>query len=533
MTSNEMINLASMEWGNIYHPMTSMKDKIWKKLSHIEERYEGDKLRLFWRIGLKWRGLGSIFAIGAEILLLNKGYGIAFLIKHQAVLENIMTLMRTYGRTGSFLRKIAKCIVRAQQPERVAQWLERYVESKKKVQYLHENDVPAWWGLRMWQLWKTSSRVDRASRWVFRDPSRIGRKAVTVFDRLHLNTQRIRMALTHKDNWRDWGFRIKYLPKSWEEVIPNEHVKPILHRNLKWVQAHGQLPKRKDIFWYVEPDISPADLQLVEETVPESKDTDQFLRLEGCSKIIQTLGKRGIGEISLMDGTYIPSSLGEDDATFLWKHRDQFLAACQFLETKPETIKRKIPSSLEEELSQWGYSKADISYAQTEWDNVRVPTADTFPTITETIRGYTMYKLSRLDPRQLTVGRYTDSSICLKYRDENYCWNAITDKNSARYVVEFDGNIVATSDVFRRGNTILFNRVDTTPEYRGICLLLLKAVGTRMLGCIGIEKVTFRKNSDLFWNSAHFWKPGHLWGTDNFWKTEHYAKVYNDDVITV
>lgn len=141
------------------------------------------------------------------------------------------------------------------------------------------------------------------------------------------------------------------------------------------------------------------------------------------------------------------------------------------------------------ELGKWGYSQDDFENAQEHW-NVFCVMRESMPAVTVEHGEYRMSRLDRSDPRQLTIGNYTNCCQKLGGAGESCCWYSISSPGSSTWIVEKAGRIIAQSWAWRNGDAVVFDNVEAlSPEYVDVIAELYREVAQKLLGNLGIARV--------------------------------------------
>jgi len=164
-----------------------------------------------------------------------------------------------------------------------------------------------------------------------------------------------------------------------------------------------------------------------------------------------------------------------------------------------------IDESLASELALHGYPQSTFDSTQKRWIKRHV-TYETIPGVTVVQGNYIMRRLHRDDPKQLTMGDYTNCCQHVGGAGKTCAWHSATNPDGCTYVVEKDGKIVAQSWTWRKDDTVVFDNIEVLgDEITDPIRKVYQEVANSLIGRLGITTVVVGDGFDDL-------------GVDNIWK---------------
>lgn len=119
------------------------------------------------------------------------------------------------------------------------------------------------------------------------------------------------------------------------------------------------------------------------------------------------------------------------------------------------------------EFVRWGYSPDQYAEIERRWLERKPPKRWAIPPIEVQLEGYMIKRLDRDDPRALFLGEHTHCCQSIGGAAESCVWYGVESPNSGFVVVtDEDGQIVAQSWVWRKGDVLVFDNVEGMTEGR-------------------------------------------------------------------
>jgi len=155
------------------------------------------------------------------------------------------------------------------------------------------------------------------------------------------------------------------------------------------------------------------------------------------------------------------------------------------------------------------YTQEQFLEVQEAWLKVKgKKVAESVPNATARRGDYIMRRLAADDPFGLMAGQFVDCCQHPMGAGASCAWHIAQDTDSACYVVEKNGVIVAESWAWRRGDVIVFDNVETLSSgYSNILAELYTEVAEKLLGQLGVREVRVGSGYDdlgveKYWKEA-------------------------------
>lgn len=127
---------------------------------------------------------------------------------------------------------------------------------------------------------------------------------------------------------------------------------------------------------------------------------------------------------------------------------------------------------LEEPLQEIGTSKPEIVQKAKDWYQImRERQYSSIPKVKGDLENYEYEMLDLDDPLALAVGYITRCCFLIDGLSRESLYHSISDKNGRTFIVRKDGELIAQSWVWRNGNVLCFDNVETRGNYSEDTLL--------------------------------------------------------------
>lgn len=396
--------------------------------------------------------------------------------------------------------------------------------------------LPVGWSYTHWMNWESSNRIRRVIGNALDMDCMAGTiDDITFSGKLARKVNKISDSLLvlwviDKRNWKDLGDKaslcVKYFPTSYIEVVLSEMAMDFHVKSKMWMTMHNRVPNNEMVRNYVDPTLSGKQVMAVAKALDKRDKEMTWGSLSphdysGASKLVKLFGINSLNDkkISFNDGNELPDNdVSDEQAKFIWKWRERLFDAVKIsnkwdllkielgneFDSTPFKTKLELAvmtryvgvddntKALARELGTKGYDQGTFDQMHSLWS--LLPTINKYesiPAINVALNGYKMYRLDKLDPRQLTMGDHTNCCQKLGGVGESCVFHSVTSDDGCTYVVEKEGQIVAQSWTWRNDKTVVFDNIEcvSIESYLNTLIALYNEVSNKMIGKLGIKAV--------------------------------------------
>jgi len=330
----------------------------------------------------------------------------------------------------------------------------------------------------------------------------------------------------YDDNWMDIAEKLVSEPETVVKMDPHT-VNTEGMRYILWKRLFGRVPKNQQVFktidcgdivWFAE---NKRAFRIFLKKVKEyNKWRHSSHWIKALANLIRCWGSRvlQIADDKIHDlGINMIPPYSKEVSDWLWKHRrsrrfnDYVRVANNYerLVEQGHSLNEPIDTLLgvlatinydpiispefAAECGKWGIDPDDFREWQERWVNgLKNLKYESIPRVDFTYGDYRFYRLRKDDPRGVFLGLYTDCCQWPGGAGKTCAWYGHESGDSAFVVVEYRGQVIAQSWVWRYGNVIVFDNIEVLgrEEKRAQTVLkLYKMAAEKFLGRFGITEV--------------------------------------------